>query len=129
MKELRYRKSMAVLSLFAATGLFATSGMAQAVTTTTTTTTTPSDEPQVLEKYVVTGSNIPLAADALSVPVLSIDQTVIKDSGVAADTLDLLRKVAPNISGVGQENAQIATGNNFGGASISVKGLSTLVLL
>ena len=121
---------MAVLSLFAATGLFATSGLAQtATTTTTTTTTTPSDEPQVLEKYVVTGSNIPQAADALSVPVLVVDQTVIEDSGVAADTLDLLRKVAPNISGIGEENAQIATGNNFGGAEVTIKGLPTLVLL
>ena len=119
---------MAVLSLFAASGLFATSGMAQTTTTTTTTTTTP-DEPQVLEKYVVTGSNIPQAADALSVPVLVVDQTVIDNSGVSADTLDLLRKVAPNISGIGEENAQIATGSNFGGASVNIKGLPTLVLL
>jgi iron complex outermembrane receptor protein len=121
---------MAVLSLFAASGLFATSGMAQtATTTTTTTTTTASDEPQVLEKYVVTGSNIPQAADALSVPVLVVDQSVIDNSGVSADTLDLLRKVAPNISGIGEENAQIATGSNFGGASVNIKGLPTLVLL
>jgi iron complex outermembrane recepter protein len=120
---------MAVLSLFAASGLFTTSGLAQAVTTTTTTTTTTPDEPQVLEKYVVTGSNIPLAADALSVPVLTIDQSTIKDSGISADTLDLLRKVAPNITGVGQENAQIGTGTNFGGASLQIKNLPTLVLL
>ena len=110
---------MAVLSLFAANGLIATSGFAQAATTTTTTTTTTTaatpDEPQVLEKYVVTGSNIPLAADALSIPVATIGQVEIDESGVPGDMLDLLRKVAPNISGVGEENAQINTGSTFGG--------------
>ena len=53
----------------------------------------------------------------------------IERSGVSSDMLDLLRKAAPNISGVGQENAQIATGNNFGGAEVNIKGLGTLVLL
>jgi iron complex outermembrane receptor protein len=124
---------MAVLSLFAANGLIATSGFAQAATTTTTTTTTTTaatpDEPQVLEKYVVTGSNIPLAADALSIPVATIGQVEIDESGVPGDMLDLLRKVAPNISGVGEENAQINTGSTFGGASVDIKGLDTLVLI
>ena len=82
-----------------------------------------------LEKFVVTGSNIPLAAAALAVPVAVIDSKVIENSGVSADTLDILRKVAPNISGVGQENAQIATGSNFGGASVNIKGLPTLVII
>src|SRR5580704_7048536 len=110
MKDLRLRKFSAVLSLFAAYGLLTTTGKAQATTTATTTTTTTTaavapmadntDEPQVLEKFVVTGSNIPMAADALAVPVLTVGQQVITESGVSADTLDLLRKVAPNISGV-----------------------------
>jgi iron complex outermembrane receptor protein len=130
---------MAMLSLFAAYGLLTTTGKAQAAATTTTTTTTttadtvaPSPDtntPQVLEKFVVTGSNIPMAADALAIPVATIDITTMKESGVAADTLDLLRKVAPNISGVGEENAQVATNSNFGGASVNIKGLPTLVLL
>ena len=121
---------MAMLSLFAAYGAFATSGKAQAATTTTTTTTTtaPTDqEPQVLEKYVVTGSNIPMAAEAVSIPVATIDAMTMEDSGVAADTLDILRKVSPNITGIGEENAQIATGSTYGGALASVKGLPTLV--
>jgi len=135
MKDLRLRKFIAVLPLFAAYGLITTTGKAQATTTTTTTTTTATpmvstdQEPQVLEKFVVTGSNIPMAADALSVPVLTVDQTTIKDSGVAADTLDLLRKVAPNISGVGEENAQTGVSTNFGGASVAIKALPTLVLV
>ena len=77
MKDLRLRKFSAVLSLFAAYGLLTTTGKAQATSTATTTTTTTttavapmadtSSEPQVLEKFVVTGSNIPMAADALAI--------------------------------------------------------------
>jgi iron complex outermembrane receptor protein len=78
---------------------------------------------------VVTGSNIPQAADALAIPVAVVDNQVIQDSGVFSDTLDILRKVAPNISGIGQENAQIDTASNFGGAQVSLKGLPTLVLV
>jgi iron complex outermembrane recepter protein len=135
MKQLRLRKFLAVLPLFAAYSLITTTVKAQTATTTTTTTTTtapaaaPSDEPQVLEKFVVTGSNIPMAADALAIPVATIGQTTIQDSGVSADMLDLLRKVAPNISGIGEENAQIATASTFGGAQVTVKGLDTLVLV
>ena len=125
-----------MLSLFATYGLITTTVKAQTATTTTTTTTTTAPaptgeetEPQVLEKFVVTGSNIPMAADALSIPVATIGTTTIQESGVPGDMLDLLRKVAPNISGVGEENAQINTGSNFGGASVSIKGLDTLVLI
>jgi iron complex outermembrane receptor protein len=140
MNDIRLRKLVAVLSLFAASGALATTGYAQATTTTTTTTATPTtaevtapassnEEPTKMEQYVVTGSNIPQAADALSIPVAIIGSSVMEDSGIAADTLDLLRKVAPNISGIGSENAQIATASNFGGASVNIKGLPTLVLV
>jgi iron complex outermembrane receptor protein len=139
MKDLRLRKFLAVLPLFAAYGLITTTGKAQATstaTTTTTTTTTAStvapsteEEPQVLEKFVVTGSNIPMAADSLAIPVATVGQAVITDSGVSDNMLDLLRKVEPNISGVGQEAAQIQFNTNFGGASVNIKGLSTLVLI
>src|ERR1700678_3025801 len=134
MKDLRLRKFSAVLSLFAAYGLLTTTGKAQTANTATTTTTPAStvapasdaDEPQVLEKFVVTGSNIPMAADSLAVPVLTVSQAVISDSGVSDNMLDLLRKVAPNISGVGEEAAQIQFNTNFGGASVDIKGLPTL---
>jgi iron complex outermembrane receptor protein len=123
---------MAVLSLFAASGLFATSGKAQTASVTTTTTTTtpaPTDDTQVLEKYVVTGSNIPQAADALSIPVAVYDFKVMQESGVAADTLDMLRKVAPNISGIGEENATTESNFTNSGADVLIKGLPTLVLI
>ena len=120
-----------MLCMFAAFGALTSIGKAQTTTTTTTTVTpgNPDQQPVVLEKYVVTGSNIPQAADALAIPVAVVDNQVIADSGVFSDTLDILRKVAPNISGIGQENAQIATGSNFGGASVTLKGLPTLVLI
>src|ERR1039458_9137149 len=126
MKNLRFRKLTAVLSLFAAYGAFATSGFAQQASTEAAST---SQAPQVLQKYVVTGSNIPMAADAVAIPVATIDAQIMDLSGVNSDTLDILRKVAPNISGIGQENAQISTASNFGGASVNIKGLPTLVLV
>ena len=128
MNDLRTRKLSAVLFAFAALGIITSIGKAQQ-TTTTTTTTSPEQQPVVLEKYVVTGSNIPQAADALAIPVAVVDNQVIADSGVFSDTLDILRKVAPNISGIGQENAQISTAATFGGASVNLKGLPTLVLV
>ena len=139
MNDLRLRKLSAVLCAFTALGIMTSTGKAQTANTapsTTTTTTTastvaanPEQQPVVLEKYVVTGSNIPQAADALAIPVAVVDNQVIQDSGVFSDTLDILRKVAPNISGIGQENAQIDTASNFGGAQVSLKGLPTLVLV
>jgi iron complex outermembrane receptor protein len=144
MKNLRIRKLMAMLSLLAASGLWANSALAQATTTTSSTTTTTTtaaptsaqvatpaatEEPMVLEKFVVTGSNIPMAAEAAALPVVSVDAQVMSESGVNSDLLDILRKVSPNISGVGSEAAQIQTGNNFGGASVNIKGLPTLVLI
>ena len=128
MKDLRIRKLSAVLSLFAAYGVWTSAGHAQA-TTDAASAATSDQSPQVLEKFVVTGSNIPQAADAVAIPVAVIGAQVMQDSGVTGDTLDILRKVAPNISGIGQENAQIATGSNQGGASVSIKGLPTLVLI
>jgi iron complex outermembrane receptor protein len=141
MKDLRLRKFSAVLSLFAAYGLMTTTGKAQATTTTTstTTTTTPApaatttsdQEPQVLEKFVVTGSNIPMAADALAVPVTVIGQQQIEESGVSSSILEILRKGSPQFSGngnIGNENAQVQT-NTYGGASVAIHNLPTLVLI
>ncbi len=119
---------MAVLSLIAAPVFISSMGYAQA-TTSTDNTAVSTAAPEVLEKVVVTGSNIPQAADALAIPVATVDFKVMEDSGVAADTLDLLRKVAPNISGVGQENATTASNTTQGGAQLTIKGLPTLVLL
>jgi hypothetical protein len=100
---------MAVLSLICGIRRsYRTMGYATTATTTTDQVTTrgrprTAQAPEVLEKVVVTGSNIPKAADALAIPVATVTSTPWRIRAVAADTLDLLRKVAPNISGVGQD--------------------------
>jgi iron complex outermembrane receptor protein len=133
MKDLRIRKLHAALSLFAAVGAFATLGHSQTTTTTAPAAATATDQtPQVLEKFVVTGSNIPMAADALAIPVTVIGQDQIEESGVSSSILEILRKGSPQFSGngnIGNENAQIATGSNYGGGEVSVHNLSTLVLI
>ena len=128
MNNLPNRKLSAVLSFITASVLAGTIAKAQTAPTTPAPAAS-SDDTVELQKYVVTGSNIPQAAEALAIPVAVVDQTVMQNSGVASDALDMLRKVAPNISGIGQENAQISTGTNFGGASLTIKGLPTLILL
>ena len=120
------RNSQAALALILGAALFAVSGHAQ---TAAPQGETSQGEVVKMEKFVVTGSNIPDAAAALSIPINLVDTDIMAQSGVNADMLDVLRKVAPNISGIGEENAQIATGSNFGGASLSIKGLPTLVLI
>jgi len=87
------------------------------------------EKPSTIEKYVVTGSNILQAADAVSIPVAVIDSQVIQDSGVNSDILDILRKVAPNIGGVGEEDAQLGINGTYGGSSAYIEGLPTLVLI
>jgi len=90
---------------------------------------TGDNSPQVLQKFVVTGSNIPTASEALAVPVVSIDIGDIQNSGVETDTLDILRKMIPSISGIGAENATIGTATNYGGAELFIHGLPALVLV
>jgi iron complex outermembrane receptor protein len=118
------------LALNAGLAVAATSvALGQTSTAPGTPAATATDQTVKLEKFVVTGSNIPQAADALAMPVAVIDTHTIADSGVSFNTLDLLRKVMPNISGIGDENAQIATTSNYGGAQLTIKNLTTLVLI
>lgn len=93
------------------------------------TTMQPSDQVVQMEKFVVTGSNVSSAASALAVPVVTIDTLQMQDSGVAASTMDMLRKTVPSISGIGSENANIQTASNYGGAQMLVHGLPVLVLI
>lgn len=83
----------------------------------------------ILPDVVVTGSNLPLAMDAMAVPVAIIDSKVMEESGVNFDTLDILRKVSPNIGGTGEENAQNGGNGTYGGAGAWVNGLLSLVLV
>lgn len=85
--------------------------------------------PQLLEKFVVTGSNIENAGEALSIPVAIIAPGDIQNSGVETNVLDVLRKVSPAINGLGSENATTTGGATNGGAQVSLHNLPTLVLV
>lgn len=139
---------MAMLSLVATAGLMTNLGNAQTptptptpttpttaeVTTTTTTTTTSATttEPQTLEKFVVTGSYLPMSADAPTLPVTSIDAKAIAASGESGNLMEILTKIAPQFSGglnLGPTNGNIASNSTNGGSQIALRNLPTLVLI
>jgi iron complex outermembrane receptor protein len=102
---------------------------AQTVDNSGSATATPSDSsPDVLQKFVVTGSNIASADTALAIPLSVIGSEQIQDGGVQTNALDILRKISPSISGIGDENATISTGATLGGSEILIHGLPALVL-
>ena len=86
-----------------------------------------------LEKFTVTGSYIPAAADeAKALPVQVIDSAAIQVSGVNTNVLDLLRKMVPQIQGannIGIENGNIAGGSTNGGSQVALRNTNTLVLI
>lgn len=86
-----------------------------------------------LEKYVVTGSYIPAAADeANASPVVVVTAKDIETSGLKSSVLDVLRKSVPQIVGgtnIGIENGNIAGGSTNGGSQIALRNTATLVLI
>ena len=85
-----------------------------------------------MEKFVVTGTNIPTAASALSMPVSILDAKQIQLSGVTTSVLDVLRKTMPAFSGsgnIGIENANISSNSTYGGSQLALHNLNTLVLI
>jgi iron complex outermembrane receptor protein len=130
MKDLRIRKFSAVLSLFAAYGLLTTTGKAQTTTTTTTTTapsTSSDQQPQVLEKYEVTGSYLPATSTSMASPVVTIQSSAIGQIG-ASDPLLLLKELTPFFAGNGNQGTE--TNNGAAGESyVALRNLTTLVLI
>jgi iron complex outermembrane receptor protein len=127
MKDLRSRKYLSALSLLAAAGFIATPGFGQ----TSTLSTTP-DSTQTLDKFVVTGSYLPLSADAPAVPVTVIDSASIAASGETTNLQEVLLKVAPQFSGnlnLGPTNGNIAENSTNGASQIALRNLPTLVLI
>jgi iron complex outermembrane receptor protein len=85
-----------------------------------------------LEAFVVTGSNIPTAADSIAVPVTILGQADLERSGVNTNLLDVLQKTVPSFAGAGNlgvTNGNTAANNTYGGSQVSLRSLSTLVLL
>ena len=95
--------------------------------------TATNETPVKLEKFVVTGSNIPrteVAGEAQTFPVQVIDRTAIEASGIFNTTELLQKMVLSNGGSVPFTNN--ATGFTPGGTSTSLRGLgpeATLVLI
>lgn len=83
------------------------------------------------EKIIVTGSNIPTAAEVGSAPVTTVDAAAVGRAGVD-DPQVVLQKSDPSFTGggnLGASNASVVSGATNGGSSVSLRGLPTLVLL
>lgn len=90
------------------------------------------DDTVKLEKFIVTGSNIPMAGDTKSVPVTVIGQSDIEKSGLNANLLEVLQKRMPMLSGngnLGTTSANTGSGATGGGSNASLRNLATLVLI
>lgn len=112
------------LSLFAANAAIAQ----QAAATSSDT----SDETVKLDKFVVTGSYIPVAADSIAIPVSVINSEEIARTGVTTNALDVLKKAVPQFTGnanIGSNNANISSGSTGGGSQASLRNLTTLTLI
>ncbi len=126
---------MAALSLFAAASLFAVTGaIGQTTTTTTTTTTTEKakEDTTVMEKFSVTGSYLPTAANSVAIPVITVDAKAIANSGTSTSVLDILRRTVPQFNGntnIGSENANVGSGSTNGGSQLALRNTATLVLI
>ncbi|HEY8996112.1 MAG TPA: TonB-dependent receptor [Lacunisphaera sp.] len=90
------------------------------------------DETLQLERYVVTGSNLPTAGETPASPVTLLTPQIIAQSGVASDLLQVIRKVAPQFTGnanLGGDNGNISSGLTNGGSSLALRNAATLVLV
>jgi iron complex outermembrane receptor protein len=85
-----------------------------------------------LEKFVVTGSNIPMAADAAAVPVTILGRADLESTGLDTNLLEVLQKRMPIFAGngnLGVTNSNVGANSTAGGSQVSLRNLSTLVLL
>lgn len=125
--NIRSRKFAAGLALMAGAGAVS-SPVARAAAAPTIQT----EERVTLEKFVVTGSLIPIAAGSPAVPVTVLGAPEIEKTGVTTDLLDVLRKAQPQFYGsnnVGAEVANINSGDTNGGSGLALRNRSTLVLI
>ncbi len=108
-------------SLFAASAAFAQ----------TTAPAGTTDETVKLEKFVVTGSYLPAAANSVAIPVISVDSKAIENSG-SNNVLEILRKTVPQFNGngnLGSGNANVGSGSTNGGSKVALRNTDTLVLI
>lgn len=90
------------------------------------------DEALKLDKFVVTGSLIPIAADTPAVPITVMTAADIANTGVSTDLTDILKKTNPFFFGrgnIGSENANTRSGSTSGASTVSLRNRATLVLV
>ena len=90
------------------------------------------DDTLKLERLVVTGSNLPTAGETPVAPVSLLTPEIIEQSGITNDLLQVIRKTAPQFTGngnLGGSNGNISSGATNGGSALSLRNLSTLVLV
>jgi iron complex outermembrane receptor protein len=90
------------------------------------------DEALKLEKFVVTGSYIPIAAGSPAIPVSTISAADIENTAVNSSLLEVLRKSMPQFTGglnLGSTNADIGSGATGGGSGVALRNTQTLVLI
>jgi iron complex outermembrane receptor protein len=85
-----------------------------------------------LDSFIVTGSNIPTAVDAVSVPVTMLGRPDLEQTGLDTNLLEVLQKRMPIFAGngnLGVTNSNVGANSTYGGSNVSLRNLSTLVLL
>lgn len=90
------------------------------------------DDTVSLDKMVVTGSYIPIAADAIATPVAVVGLPEIERTGVTTNVLDVLKKAVPQFTGnanIGSNNANTGSGSTGGGSQASLRNMATLTLI
>lgn len=105
-------------------------GQAAAPQATNPTAGSSPDAPQVMDQYVVTGSNIPTARDEPSLPISIVNRTRIEALGVQT-TSDLLQML-PQVVGSGNYRGEQVSNPGGGEATVALRGLpasATLVLV
>jgi iron complex outermembrane recepter protein len=94
---------------------------------------TTAAQPEVkMEKFVVTGSYIPMSSVAPAIPVSTFNTQDIIGTGETTNLLDVLTKISPVFSGglnLGPTNGNIASNSTNGGSQATIRNLPTLVLV
>jgi len=116
----------AILPLLAANLVFAQSADTNSASAST------DDQVLKLEKFEVTGSYLPPAANSVAIPVITVDNNSIQNSGTTSNLLEVLRKTVPQFNGnanLGNGNANVAQNSTQGGSQLALYNLATLVLI
>ncbi len=90
------------------------------------------DETLKLDRFVVTGSLIPIAADTPAVPVTVMTAADIANTGLNNDLTDVLKKANPFFFGrgnLGEDNGNTRANATNGASTVSLRNRSTLVLI